>query len=84
MVCAQCYSHAFVQQADSVPAKNPVFKFVALSNSYMPYLIHTDEVPKMDWVSWDTQGFLKKLLVAPKLTCKSPTNPSSPSITILR
>ncbi|XP_072042036.1 uncharacterized protein [Amphiura filiformis] len=80
VVCAQCFSHIFVQQAESVPAKNPVFKFIPLTNSYMPYLLHTEDMPKVEWMKWDTQLFLKKLLVAPR----SPASPTSPSITIMR
>ncbi len=84
VICAQCFSHVFVQQAESVPAKNPVFKFIPLTNSYMPYLLHTDDMPRMDWIKWDSRKFLEKLLVAPKLTCTSPGSPASPTITIMR
>ena len=84
VICSQCFSHMFVQQADSVPTKNSVYKFIALTNSYQPYLIHMDEMPRMEWIKWDVRMFLEKLLVAPKLTCTSPTSPASPSITMMR
>ncbi|XP_071793028.1 uncharacterized protein [Asterias amurensis] len=71
VVCAQCYSHIFVQHAKCVPASDPVFHFIPLTTGYQPYLVNPELPEKIPWVKWDTRSFLKSLLLSPRRSISS-------------
>ncbi|XP_022096553.1 uncharacterized protein LOC110982460 [Acanthaster planci] len=81
VVCAQCYSHVFVQHAKCVPATDPVYHFVPLTTAYQPYLINPELPEKMPFVKWDTRSFLKNLLLSPKRSISSEDYVLGPSPT---
>ncbi|XP_038064468.1 uncharacterized protein LOC119734906 [Patiria miniata] len=81
VVCAQCYSHTFVQHAKCVPATDPVFHFVPLTTAYQPYLVNPELPEKMPFVKWDIRSFLKSLLLSPRRSISSEDYVLGPSPT---